>query len=99
MPSIRVTSRCHSVSTGTVLQAYQQLEAQGWIVAKPQSGYFVTAKLERVEELRQSDSFTYPSLNDRLFEFLKSHNQEHHLKLGSAFPEPICFLWRHLTAA
>ncbi len=49
LPSVRVTSRNHSVSAGTVLQAYQLLEAQGWVAAKPQSGYFVTAELDRLE--------------------------------------------------
>lgn len=41
VPSVRVMSRQHGVSIGTVVQAYQQLEAQGVIVARPQSGYYV----------------------------------------------------------
>ncbi|MBK9657887.1 MAG: PLP-dependent aminotransferase family protein [Rhodanobacteraceae bacterium] len=41
VPSVRVMSRQVGVSIGTVVQAYQQLEAQGVIVARPQSGYYV----------------------------------------------------------
>ena len=41
VPSVRAMSRQVGVSIGTVVQAYQQLEAQGVIVARPQSGYYV----------------------------------------------------------
>lgn len=43
VPSVRALSRQAGVSVGTVVQAYQQLEAQGVIVARPQSGYYVRA--------------------------------------------------------
>ncbi len=41
VPSVRVMSRQAGVSIGTVVQAYQHLEAQGVIEARPQSGYYV----------------------------------------------------------
>jgi DNA-binding transcriptional MocR family regulator len=41
VPSVRAMSRQVGVSIGTVVQAYQHLEAQGVIVARPQSGYYV----------------------------------------------------------
>lgn len=41
VPSVRTMSRQVGVSIGTVVQAYQRLEAQGLIVARPQSGYYV----------------------------------------------------------
>jgi DNA-binding transcriptional MocR family regulator len=43
VPSVRAMSRQAGVSVGTVVQAYQQLEAQGMIEARPQSGYYVRA--------------------------------------------------------
>jgi DNA-binding transcriptional MocR family regulator len=43
VPSVREMSRQSGVSVGTVVQAYQQLEAQGVIEARPQSGYYVRA--------------------------------------------------------
>lgn len=42
VPSLRSMSKRLKVSITTVLQAYAQLEEQGLIEARPQSGYFVT---------------------------------------------------------
>jgi len=39
--SVREQSRLHSVSQSTVVLAYQQLEAEGLIEARPQSGFYV----------------------------------------------------------
>ncbi|WP_051117138.1 PLP-dependent aminotransferase family protein, partial [Vibrio campbellii] len=91
LPSVRVTSRSHSVSTGTVLQAYQLLEAQGWVTAKPQSGYFVTADLERLEASTSESHPLRVSVNDELYDFLKHQASPEAIKLGSAFPEPTLF--------
>ncbi|OUC13683.1 MAG: GntR family transcriptional regulator [Alkalinema sp. CACIAM 70d] len=41
LPSVRKLHRQLSVSISTVLEAYRVLEDQGWIMARPQSGYFV----------------------------------------------------------
>ncbi len=43
VPSVRSMSRQAGVSISTVLQAYANLEADGVVVAKPQSGYFVSS--------------------------------------------------------
>ena len=42
VPSVRNMARQAKVSISTVLQAYANLEADGIVVAKPQSGYFVS---------------------------------------------------------
>jgi len=42
VPSVRSMSRQAGVSISTVLQAYANLEADGVVVARPQSGYFVS---------------------------------------------------------
>ena len=91
LPSVRVTSLSHSVSTGTVLQAYQLLESQGWVTAKPQSGYFVTAALERLEVSTSESHPLRVSVNDELYDFLKQEASPEATKLGSAFPEPTLF--------
>ncbi|HHF2880229.1 TPA: PLP-dependent aminotransferase family protein [Vibrio diabolicus] len=93
LPSIRVTSRNHSVSAGTVLQAYQLLEAQGWVIAKPQSGYYVTADLERLTNTNGIKSNNTPctKLNDELYSFLKHQATSDVVHLGSAFPDPCLF--------
>ena len=41
VPSVRKLVRQQSVSTATVLQAYQMLETSGWIEVRPQSGFYV----------------------------------------------------------
>lgn len=44
MPSLRQFASLHQVSMTTALNCYQSLEALGWIIAKPQSGYFVARR-------------------------------------------------------
>lgn len=91
IPSVRVTSRNHSLSAGTVLQAYQLLESQGWIVAKPQSGYFVSSALERKLVAPKDEAPVRLSINDVLFDFLNSQKNTGFVKFGSAFPDPNLF--------
>lgn len=43
-PSIRQTSKEHRLSISTVLEAYRALEEEGWIAARPRSGYFVSSE-------------------------------------------------------
>ncbi len=45
LPSVREAARSCTLSINTVLTAYRQLEARGLIEARPQSGYFVRARL------------------------------------------------------
>ncbi len=41
MPSLRVLMRQHDVSLSTALQLSRHLESEGWLEARPRSGYFV----------------------------------------------------------
>ncbi|MFT6925836.1 MAG: DNA-binding transcriptional MocR family regulator [Psychromonas sp.] len=41
MPSLRNFKVLHNISMTSALNCYQHLEALGWIIAKPQSGFFV----------------------------------------------------------
>jgi DNA-binding transcriptional MocR family regulator len=41
MPSVRTMMRLHGVSLSTALQTCRQLESEGWLEARPRSGYFV----------------------------------------------------------
>ncbi len=45
LPSVRDQSRQRAVSITTVLEAYRLLESDGWIEARPQSGYFVAPRV------------------------------------------------------
>ncbi|WP_432730637.1 PLP-dependent aminotransferase family protein [Variovorax sp. W6] len=42
VPSVRAISEQHRISIATALQAYRQLEDQGILVARPQSGFYVS---------------------------------------------------------
>lgn len=55
IPSVRELARHHSVSLGTVVQAYRMLEDSRLIVAKPRSGYFVAARPPRPPEPETSN--------------------------------------------
>ena len=44
LPSVRQASKEHGLSVTTVLQAYSLLESQGWVEARPQSGYYVSLR-------------------------------------------------------
>ena len=46
IPSVRQMSGQQNLSISTVLQAYSLLERQGFIEARPQSGYYVRAYTE-----------------------------------------------------
>ena len=47
LPSLRKLSRQFEISVPTVKQAYVELERQGTISARPQSGYYLKAKQAR----------------------------------------------------
>lgn len=102
IPSVRMSCRNYNVSNSTVLQAYQLLESEGWIIAKPQSGYFVAPRVDGVDyELPLVHK--KKAINDRLFDFLKSSSAEGVIPFGSAFPDPDLFplptLTRNLASA
>ncbi|WP_432463535.1 PLP-dependent aminotransferase family protein [Agarivorans sp. QJM3NY_33] len=52
MPSLRRLANQQSISMTTAVSCYQELEALGWLVARPQAGFFVSA---RSQNLRQPD--------------------------------------------
>ncbi len=52
MPSLRTLTRQFSVSMTTALNCYRNLEEQGWIVARPQSGFYVSLPMGAAIEPR-----------------------------------------------
>lgn len=47
MPSLRMLSSQFGVSMTTALNSYRSLEAMGWIIARPQSGFFVSSPIRQ----------------------------------------------------
>ena len=84
----------------TVLQAYQLLESQGWIYARPKSGYFVSHQtLNLPEPARQPVKLqsTQVDINNILFDVLQNTRDSSLIQLGSAFPDPQLFPLKALT--
>jgi len=94
LPSLRDTCKQSGLSLMTVLQAYQLLESQGVIVARPQSGYYVATGIQR--PVRPSpDGYLHAAeqvdVNDAIFDILKAGQDPAVVPLGSAFPDPTLF--------
>lgn len=82
MPSVRSLMRLHSVSLSTALQVCRQLESEGWLEARPRSGYFVRPPrrmpLTPVEEPNFSvppDPAQYVGMHVRVSSFIAKRRQ------------------------
>ncbi|MFM5639857.1 PLP-dependent aminotransferase family protein [Aeromonas veronii] len=93
IPSIRQSCKTHNLSPMTVLQAYQLLESQGRILARPQSGYYVKAASPKVA--RHTPSQTHYSgsvdINDLVFEVLQASKSRALVPLGMSVADPTLF--------
>lgn len=95
IPSVRKSSTQHKVSAGTVLQAFDQLEARGLIEARPQSGYYV--RLQHAgfaPEPKSSAPRTRAvelDVSELVFGVLEQIKHRELVPFGSAFPSPELF--------
>lgn len=89
LPSVRKLHKQLSVSISTVLEAYRLLEDQGLITVRPQSGYYVKARIALPEpNLSQPSHPSHPvdtSLVTRICADMETPNM---VKLGAALPSP-----------
>ncbi|WP_437880388.1 PLP-dependent aminotransferase family protein [Pseudomonas sp. LRF_L74] len=89
VPSVRKMSAQLSVSHATVLQAYANLEDQGLIRARPQSGYYVhqsaalTASTPDISRVERPTLVTRGSI---ISQVLTDSRQENVFPLGAAVP-------------
>jgi DNA-binding transcriptional MocR family regulator len=92
LPSVRQTSKDQGLSVSTVLQAYQKLEDQGWIEARPQSGYYVRSRPAAAPpEPALSASAIEPkqvSLDELMLRMLHESTQPGVIQFGAAIPDP-----------
>ncbi|MES2942770.1 MAG: PLP-dependent aminotransferase family protein [Pseudomonadota bacterium] len=77
MPSLRLLMQKHDVSLSTALQFSRQLESEGWLEARPRSGYFVRhprrSTLARLAEPKLDvapDPAQYVGIHTRVSEFV-----------------------------
>lgn len=62
LPSLRTLSLDLNISVTTVSAAYNQLMVEGYIICKPQSGYYVAnVSLEKVPEGKEIDTYSFQS--------------------------------------
>ena len=89
VPSVRKMSRQLSVSHATVLQAYANLEDQGMIRARPQSGFYVhqtpvlTAPTPDIAQVERPKLVTRSSIINQV---LSESRREGLIPLGAAVP-------------
>ena len=100
LPSVRALSQSRKVSPATVLKAYEALEANGLIEARPRSGYYVRELQTQPMPPRTSrpkTSSTRLTVSDLVFETLEASRNREVVPLGSAFPSPMQFPWPKLA--
>ena len=100
LPSIRALSQSRKVSPATVLKAYEALEANGLIEARPRSGYYIRelrAHPMPPRTSRPKASSTRLAVSDFVFETLEASRNREVVPLGSAFPSPMQFPWPKLA--
>jgi DNA-binding transcriptional MocR family regulator len=77
MPSVRTMMKLHGVSLTTAVQTCRQLESEGWLEARPRSGYFVRRRanisilpIEEPDVLCAPDPAQYVGVHARVSEFI-----------------------------
>ncbi|WP_061709214.1 aminotransferase-like domain-containing protein [Pseudenterobacter timonensis] len=99
LPSLREQVASSGMSFMTVSHAYQMLESQGRIVARPQSGYYVAARpvepqpAPPVQVMRDEAV----DINTYIFDVLQSSRDPAVVPFASAFPDPRLFPLQQLT--
>lgn len=88
MPSVRAMMRLHGVSLSTALQTCRQLESDGWIEARPRSGYFVRQArrgvlppLDEPNAALPPDPAQYVGVHARVSEFI-AQGRRHPVKVN-----------------
>ncbi|MCP1439615.1 DNA-binding transcriptional MocR family regulator [Erwinia persicina] len=99
LPSLREQVAQSGMSLMTVMHAYQVLESQGWIVSRPQSGYYVAPRAEFLSQPASHQKVQLTEsvdINDFIFEVLQACRDPDIMPFGSAFPDPELFPQRQL---
>ncbi|AHG22112.1 GntR family transcriptional regulator [Chania multitudinisentens RB-25] len=102
LPSLRESGKRAGLSLMTVVQAYQLLESQGWIVARPQSGYYVAAHAQPLPQVVRSEKLLLSEqvdINTFIFDVLQACKDPEIVPFGSAFPDATLFMQPKLARA
>ena len=103
LPSVREARARRGVSASTVFMAYQLLERDGLVHARPQSGFYVSAQMSPATA---APATTAPraeasevAISELVFEVLRAARSDGIAPLGSAFPGPELFPLPQLAKA
>ncbi|MBV9868025.1 MAG: PLP-dependent aminotransferase family protein [Abitibacteriaceae bacterium] len=91
VPSVRRLSAQEQVSISTVLQAYRRLENEGWIEARPQSGYYVrpVRALPPEPEVSQPPLEATPvKVSELMMQVVQGAQRPGMMRLSSTEPDP-----------
>lgn len=102
LPSLRESGRRAGLSLMTVVQSYQLLESQGWIVARPQSGYYVAARPQPLPQATHGEKLLLSEqvdINAFIFDVLQACKDPQIVPFGSAFPDATLFTQPKLARA
>ncbi len=99
LPSLREQVTSSGLSFMTVGHAYQLLENQGYITARPQSGYYVAPRSHRPQSLPPATLTQDEAvdINTYIFDILQASRDASILPFGSAFPDPRLFPLQQLN--
>lgn len=87
LPSLRQQAIHSGFSLMTVLNAYQELEAQGLIYSKHKSGYYVSPlATDQCNTATRDISQHTIKIHSKVFQYLKATQSEQFIPFGSAFP-------------
>jgi DNA-binding transcriptional MocR family regulator len=100
-PSVRQLSRERGASAGTVVHAYELLQARGYLRARPRSGFYISDAWRTADvQQRISSPPRRPAkleVSQLVFEVLEAMRSPELIPLGSAFPGPDLFPFRQLA--
>jgi len=93
LPSLREQVASSGISFMTVSHAYQVLEGQGAIVARPQSGYYVAPTPPKRKPVAPAQVMRDEAvdINTYIFDVLQASTNAAVVPFGSAFPDPRLF--------
>ncbi|WP_416411681.1 PLP-dependent aminotransferase family protein [Pantoea sp. App145] len=99
LPSLRQQADQSGLSLMTVMHAYEVLESQGWILSKPQSGYYIAPRAAAPRPRLPTQTVARPEQTDTnsfVFDVLQATRDPAIMPFGSAFPDPELFPQRQL---
>ncbi len=99
LPSLREQVASSGMSFMTVGHAYQMLESQGRIVARPQSGYYVASRPTSQQPAPPAQVMRdeVVDINTYIFDVLQASRDPSVVPFASAFPDPRLFPLQQLN--